>query len=75
MDVNTSIDDDAIAIMMALQSLEIEIVCMTSIIGNTSVRIADVNTLGSKDRGNDRLKSSEAFFRPLSLSLWYSIYY
>jgi inosine-uridine nucleoside N-ribohydrolase len=48
MDVDTDIDD-SIAIMMALQS-EIEIVCMTTGGRNTSVRIAGVNTLDSRDR-------------------------
>jgi purine nucleosidase len=48
MDVDTGIDD-AIAIMMALQSLEIEIVGMTTVSGNTSARIAGLNTLGSSN--------------------------
>jgi inosine-uridine nucleoside N-ribohydrolase len=48
MDVDTDIDD-SVAIMMALQP-EIEIVCMTTGGRNTSVRIAGVNTLDSRDR-------------------------
>ncbi|HET6779838.1 MAG TPA: nucleoside hydrolase [Nitrososphaera sp.] len=45
MDVDTGIDD-AIAIMMALQSPEIEIVGITTVSGNVSARIAALNTLG-----------------------------
>jgi inosine-uridine nucleoside N-ribohydrolase len=45
MDVDTGIDD-AIALMMALQSPEIEIVGVTTISGNVSARIAGLNTLG-----------------------------
>ena len=45
MDVDTGIDD-AIAIMMALQSPEIEIVGITTVTGNVSSRIAALNTLG-----------------------------
>jgi len=45
MDVDTGIDD-AIAIMMALQSPEIEIVGITTVSGNVSARIAGLNTLG-----------------------------
>jgi inosine-uridine nucleoside N-ribohydrolase len=45
MDVDTGIDD-AIAIMMALQSPEIEIVGVTTVSGNVSARIAGLNTLG-----------------------------
>jgi inosine-uridine nucleoside N-ribohydrolase len=45
MDVDTGIDD-AIAIMMALQSPEIEIVGITTVSGNVSSRIAALNTLG-----------------------------
>lgn len=49
MDVDTGIDV-AIVIMMALQSVGIVIVCMTTGSRNTSVRIANVNTLGSIER-------------------------
>lgn len=45
MDVDTGIDD-AIALMMALQSQEIEIVAITTVSGNVSVRILGLNTLG-----------------------------
>jgi purine nucleosidase len=45
MDVDTGIDD-AIALMTALQSPEIEIVCITTLSGNVSARIAGLNTLG-----------------------------
>jgi len=45
MDVDTGIDD-AIAILMALQSPEIEIVGITTVSGNLSARIAGLNTLG-----------------------------
>ena len=48
MDVDTGIED-AIAIMMALQQLEIEIVGTTTVSGNTPTRIAGVNTLGSSN--------------------------
>jgi inosine-uridine nucleoside N-ribohydrolase len=45
MDVDTGIDD-AIAIMMALQSPEIEIIGITSVTGNVTARAAALNTLG-----------------------------
>lgn len=45
MDVDTGIDD-AIAIMMALQSPEIEIIGITTVSGNVSARLAGLNTLG-----------------------------
>src|SRR5919202_5317105 len=45
MDVDTGIDD-AIAILMALQSPEIEIVGITTVSGNVSARMAGLNTLG-----------------------------
>ena len=45
MDVDTGIDD-AIAILMALQSPEIEIVGITTVSGNVSARMAALNTLG-----------------------------
>lgn len=45
MDVDTGIDD-AIAIMMALQSPEIEILAITTVSGNVSARTAGLNTLG-----------------------------
>jgi hypothetical protein len=41
--------------MMVLQSLEIEIVCTTTVSGNTSTRVADVNTLCSKDGEIERM--------------------
>jgi inosine-uridine nucleoside N-ribohydrolase len=44
MDVDTGIDD-AIALMMALQSPKIEIVGITTVSGNVSARIAGLNTL------------------------------
>ena len=44
MDVDTGIDD-AIAIMMALQSPEIEIIGITSVTGNVTARAAALNTL------------------------------
>ena len=45
MDVDTGIDD-AVAIMMALQSPEIEIIGITSVTGNVTARAAALNTLG-----------------------------
>jgi uridine nucleosidase len=45
MDVDTGIDD-AIAIMIALQSPEIEIVGITTVGGNVTARAAGLNTLG-----------------------------
>lgn len=45
MDVDTGIDD-AIAIIMALQSPEIEIIGITTVSGNVSARAAALNTLG-----------------------------
>src|SRR5919202_6043582 len=45
MDIDTGIDD-AIALMIALQSPEIEIVGITTVSGNVSARIAALNTLG-----------------------------
>ena len=45
MDVDTGIDD-AIAIIMALQSPEIEIIGITSVTGNVTARAAALNTLG-----------------------------
>jgi inosine-uridine nucleoside N-ribohydrolase len=45
MDVDTGIDD-AVAIMMALQSPEIEIIGITSVAGNVTARAAALNTLG-----------------------------
>jgi inosine-uridine nucleoside N-ribohydrolase len=45
MDVDTGIDD-AIAIMMALQSPEIEIVGITTVSGNVTALAAGLNTLG-----------------------------
>jgi inosine-uridine nucleoside N-ribohydrolase len=45
MDVDTGIDD-AIAIMMALKSPEIEILAITTVSGNVSARTAGLNTLG-----------------------------
>jgi inosine-uridine nucleoside N-ribohydrolase len=45
MDVDTGIDD-AIAIMMALQSPEIEIVGITTVSGNVTAGAAGLNTLG-----------------------------
>src|SRR5918992_2463817 len=44
MDVDTGIDD-AVAIMMALQSPEIEIIGITSVTGNVTARAAALNTL------------------------------
>ena len=45
MDLDTGIDD-AIALMIALQSPEIKIVGITTVSGNVSARIAGLNTLG-----------------------------
>src|ERR687895_1746536 len=45
MDVDTGIDD-AVAIMMALQSPEIEIIGITSVTGNVTARAAALNSLG-----------------------------
>ena len=45
MDVDTGIDD-AIAIMMALQSPEIEIIGISTVTGNVTARSAALNTLG-----------------------------
>lgn len=45
MDVDTGIDD-AVAMMMALQSPEIEIIGITSVTGNVTARAAALNTLG-----------------------------
>ena len=45
MDVDTGIDD-AIAIMIALQSPEIEIVGITTVSGNVTALAAGLNTLG-----------------------------
>ena len=45
MDIDTGIDD-AIALMIALQSPEIEIVGITTVSGNVSARLAGLNTLG-----------------------------
>src|ERR671923_2866018 len=45
MDVDTGIDD-AIAIIMALQSPEIEIIGITTVSGNVTARAAALNTLG-----------------------------
>jgi inosine-uridine nucleoside N-ribohydrolase len=45
MDVDTGIDD-AIAIMIALQSPEIEVVGITTVSGNVTARAAGLNTLG-----------------------------
>jgi inosine-uridine nucleoside N-ribohydrolase len=45
MDVDTGIDD-AIAIIMALQSPEIEIIGITTVSGNVTARAAGINTLG-----------------------------
>src|SRR3712207_4593449 len=45
MDVDTGIDD-AVAIMMALQSPKIEIIGITSVTGNVTARAAALNTLG-----------------------------
>jgi inosine-uridine nucleoside N-ribohydrolase len=45
MDVDTGIDD-AVAIMVALQSPEIEIIGITSVTGNVTARAAALNTLG-----------------------------
>lgn len=45
MDVDTGIDD-AVAMMMALQSPEIEIIGITSVTGNVAARAAALNTLG-----------------------------
>ena len=45
MDVDSGIDD-AIAIMIALQSQEIEIVGITTVSGNVTARAAGLNTLG-----------------------------
>jgi inosine-uridine nucleoside N-ribohydrolase len=45
MDVDTGIDD-AIAIIMALQSPEIEIIGITTVSGNVTARAAAINTLG-----------------------------
>lgn len=45
MDVDTGIDD-AVAITMALQSPEIEIIGITSVTGNVTARAAALNTLG-----------------------------
>jgi inosine-uridine nucleoside N-ribohydrolase len=53
MDVDIGIDYSK-AIMMVLQLLKIEIVYATTGDRNTSVRIASVNTLGSKDREIER---------------------
>src|SRR3712207_7819976 len=45
MDVDTGIDD-AVAIIMALQSPEIEIIGITTVSGNVTARSAALNTLG-----------------------------
>jgi inosine-uridine nucleoside N-ribohydrolase len=45
MDVDTGIDD-AIAMIMALQSPEIEILAISTVSGNVSARLAGLNTLG-----------------------------
>ena len=45
MDLDTGIDD-AIAIMIALQSPETEIVGITTVEGNVTARAAGLNTLG-----------------------------
>jgi purine nucleosidase len=45
MDVDTGIDD-AVALVMALQSPEIEIIGITSVTGNVTARAAALNTLG-----------------------------
>jgi inosine-uridine nucleoside N-ribohydrolase len=45
MDVDTGVDD-AIAIIMALQSPEIEIIGITTVSGNVTARTAALNTLG-----------------------------
>lgn len=45
MDVDTGVDD-AIAIIMALQSPEIEIIGITTVSGNVTARAAALNTLG-----------------------------
>ena len=45
MDVDTGVDD-AIAIIMALQSSEIEIIGITTVSGNVTARTAALNTLG-----------------------------
>ncbi|MDP9015403.1 MAG: nucleoside hydrolase [Thermoproteota archaeon] len=45
MDVDTGIDD-AVAIMVALQSPKIEIIGITSVTGNVTARAAALNTLG-----------------------------
>ena len=45
MDVDTGLDD-AIAIIMALRSPEIEIIGITTVSGNVTARAAALNTLG-----------------------------
>src|ERR687897_2541253 len=45
MDVDTGIDD-AVAIMVALQSPEIEVIGITTVTGNVTARAAALNTLG-----------------------------
>jgi inosine-uridine nucleoside N-ribohydrolase len=66
-DVDTGIDD-AIALMMALQSPEIEIVAITTVSGNVSARIAGLNTLGILNIMGKQLKIPvmQGAERPLS---------
>src|SRR5919199_4862968 len=66
-DVDTGIDD-AIALMMALQSPEIEIVAITTVSGNVSARIAGLNTLGILNIMGKQLKIPvmQGASRPLS---------
>jgi tRNA/tmRNA/rRNA uracil-C5-methylase (TrmA/RlmC/RlmD family) len=49
--------------MMVLQSLEMEIACTTTVSCNTSTRIADVNTLCSKDREIERMINGSILMR------------
>jgi inosine-uridine nucleoside N-ribohydrolase len=67
MDVDTGIDD-AIAIIMALQSPEIEIIGITTVSGNVTARAAGLNTLGIlKVMGKDsKIPVMQGASRPLS---------
>ena len=55
MDVDTGIDD-AVAIIMALQSPEIEIIGITTVSGNVTARSAALNTLGILSAMNKQSK-------------------
>src|SRR5215211_8629615 len=66
MDVDTGIDDDAIAIIMALQSPEIEIIGITTVSGNVTAKAAALNTLGILRKMGRVQDTSDEASEPLS---------